>query len=439
MQELVSRLKTRGVQFLRICWIDSGGVLRAEAQTLRHLASVLEDGVPMAPAAQSGLPLDGVADSPELGAVGQIWLVPDPDTLRVLPWEPKHASCLGRFVESDGSAWAHCPRGALDRAIAALDDRGLSLQAAFEHEFMLLRRKGGQLQHFEDSGYASAHGLDHAGPILDRMASALEDQGAFVRALLKEAGRSQFEFSTEHGTPLEAANRFCVVRETIGAMAAAEGLVGTCLPLIFEPEAGNGWHMHFSLWRDRRNLTGQGDQLGSEAAAFVAGVFHHLPALLALTAASPNSFRRIRPGAWCGAFRAWGYDHKEAPLRVPTERHSGPTNVEFKSCDATANPYLALAGLIAAGLDGIDRSLALPQPIDRDPALLSEAEQRARGVDPLPTSLAQALDLLNEDSTLQAALGDPLLNSYTAVKRAEIAALEGVDFAEEVSQLAEIY
>ncbi|MCH2174028.1 glutamine synthetase family protein [Myxococcota bacterium] len=425
--------------FIRIGWVDSGGVLRVEAQTLRHLASVLEDGIPLVPAAQAGLPLDGIADDPELGAVGQVWLVPDPDTVRVLPWEPKHASCMGRFVQSDGSPWAHCPRAALDRALAALEQKGLSMQAAFEHEFMLLRRENGRLQHFENSGFASARGLDHAGPILDRMASALEDQGAFVRALLKEAGRSQFEFSTEHGSPVEAANRFCVVRETIGAVAAAEGLVGTCLPLVFEPEAGNGWHLHFSLWREQTNLTGEGNHLGREAEAFVAGILDHLPALLALTAASPNSFRRIRPGAWSGAFRAWGYDHKEVPLRVPTERHSAPTNVELKSCDATANPYLALAGVITAGLDGIGRGLTLPKPIDRDPALLSETEQQVRGVAPLPANLSQALNLLNDDPTLQAALGAPLLRSYTAVKRAEIRALEEFDFDEEVSRLAEIY
>ncbi|HJO22738.1 MAG: glutamine synthetase [Myxococcota bacterium] len=304
---------------------------------------------------------------------------------------------------------------------------------------MLLRREDGRLNHFENSGYASAHGLDHAGPILDRMALALEDQDVSVRAVLKEAGRSQYEFATDHGQALEAANHFCIVRETIGAIAASEGLVGTCLPLVFEREAGNGWHMHFSLLRDGVNLTGRGDRLGSEAEAFVAGIFDHLPALLSLTAASPNSFRRIRPGAWCGAFRAWGYDHKEAPLRVPTERRGAPTNVEFKSCDATLNPYLALAGVIAAGLDGIDRALVLPEPIDRDPALLSEAERQARGIDRLPTNLGEAIDLLRADSALEAMLEVPLVRSYAAVKRGEIDALEGVSFEEEVDRLIEVY
>lgn len=439
MQDIISSLTTQGVRFVRVGWVDSGGVLRVEALTLSHLASALENGVPMVPAVQATLPLNGLAEDAELGAVGQVWLVPDPDTARVLPWEPNHASCLGRFVESGGRPWPHCPRAALDRAVTALAARGLTLQAAFEHEFMLLKREDGRLRHFEDSGYASAHGLDHAGPILDRMASALEDQNVSVRAVLKEAGRSQFEFSTDHGDALEAANHFCVVRETIGAMAAAEGLVGTCLPLVFESEAGNGWHLHFSLWREDVNLTGKGNRLGSEAEAFVAGIFDHLPALLPLTAASPNSFRRIRPGAWCGAFRAWGYDHKEVPLRVPTERHGGPTNVELKSCDATANPYLALAGVIAAGLDGIDRALVLPKPIDRDPALLSGSEQRSRGIDRLPANLGDALERLQADDVLQAMLGAPLLRSYTAVKRGEIAALEGVSLDDEVARLIEMY
>jgi glutamine synthetase len=334
-------------------------------------------------------------------------------------WQPTHASTLGAFVRRDGSPWPFCPRTALLRAIARLERAGLSLQAGFEHEFLLLRRRDGKLEHFEESHYASAHGLNRAGPVLDAIAQALESQGVPVRAMLKEAGLSQFELSTEHGAPLLAADRFVVVRETIGAVAAQHDLVGTCLPLVFGDEAGSGWHIHFSLWRDGRNLTGAGDGLGAEARAFVGGIHAQLPALLALSTPTPNSFRRQRPGAWAGVYRVWGYDHKEAPLRVPTERQGAPTNIELKASDASANPYLSLAGLIAAGLDGIERGLDLPPPVDFDPDQLSDAERAARGIERLPATLDVALAALADDPVLLAALGDDLARAYLAVKRAE--------------------
>jgi glutamine synthetase len=131
VKDLISWLTARDVNFVRVGRVDSGGVLRVEAQTIRHLASALENGLPMVPAVQAALPLNGVADIPELSAVGQVWLVPDLETARVLPWEPNHASCLGSFVETGGTPWTHCPRAALDRAVAALAARGLVMQAAF--------------------------------------------------------------------------------------------------------------------------------------------------------------------------------------------------------------------------------------------------------------------------------------------------------------------
>jgi glutamine synthetase len=433
-------LQDAGVRFLRLGWVDSAGVLRTQAVSSARAAATSAEGLGVVSAVQA-LPVfaDAVQPGLGIGAVGQVWLRPDLATLRVIPWEPTHASALGAFVNRDGSPWPFCPRGALLRAVARLDAAGLALQAAFEHEFMLLRRVDGALAHFEESHYASAHGLDHAGPVLDAIAEALEAQGVPVRAMLKEAGLSQYELSTEHGGPLLAADRFVAVRETIGAVAAQHELVGTCLPLVFPDEAGNGWHLHFSLWRGNANLTGAGDALGAQARAFVAGLHAHLPALLALTTPTPNSFRRLRPGAWAGVYRVWGYDHKEAPLRVPTERRGAPTNVELKASDASANPYIALAGVIAAGLDGIERGLDLPPPIDIDPGQLDEAERATRGIERLPTTLDEALERLERDPVLLAALGDDLARAYLAVKRAEAAELGGLTLADQVARLVEAY
>ena len=434
MMDLVEKSQIR---FLRLGWVDNAGVYRVHAIRANRIAQMLHDGLGLASGAQA-VPVheDVVAPGLPIGPVGQAWLVPDPGSFRVLPWEPEHAAVMGSFVSQDGSPWPYCPREALKRQVDRLSRLGLTMQAAFEHEFMLLKEQDDDLAHFESSHYASTHGLDAGGPVLDEMARGLEEQGVGVESMLKEAGLSQFEIVTGHGLPLAAADQFVTVRETISAVAMRHGLIGTCLPLVFEQEAGNGWHLHFSLFEGAQNLTSEGPVLGKLSAAFLAGILVHLPGLCALTTPSTNSFRRIRPGAWAGAYRVWGYDNKEAALRVPTVRRGGPTNIELKVADASANPYLALAGVIGAGLDGVERGLTLPDPISEDAGSLTEDERTRRGIESLPSQLSEALASLRSDDVLLQVLGPELALAYLKVKESEVARFEGGALADEVRQLA---
>ena len=440
IQELVDIVDESQVRFLRFGWVDNAGVYRVHAIRASRIAKMASDGLSLATGAQA-VPVheDVVAEGLPIGPVGQVWLLPDAESFRVLPWEREHGAVMGSFVSQDGSPWAYCPRGALQRQIDRLAHRGLTLQAAFEHEFMLLRENEGVLSHFETSHYASTHGLDAAGPLLDEMVRALEEQGVAVESMLKEAGLSQFEIVTEHGSPLRAADQFVAVRETISAVAMRHELIGTCLPLVFEEEAGNGWHLHFSLFQGSENLTSDGPVLGELSAAFLAGVLEHLPGLCALTAPSPNSYRRIRPGAWAGAYRVWGYDNKEAALRVPSARRGGATNIELKVVDASANPYLALAAVIGAGLDGIERGLSLPHPVEEDAGSLSEAERARRKIESLPARLSDALASLCSDDVILEVLGPKLALAYCTVKEAEVAHFEGRALEEEVRELLTAY
>jgi glutamine synthetase len=166
---------------------------------------------------------------------------------------------------------------------------------------------------------------------------------------------------------------------------------------------------------------------------FVAGVLHHLPALLALTCATYNSYRRLQPHFWASAYTAWGPDNREAAVRIPSAFRSdraGSTNAELKACDPAANPYLALGGLLAAGLDGVKRRLAPGEATLEDPGNYSAKERAARGIRRYPETLKDSLDQLERDSVLVDALGPLLARSFLAVKRAEWAAFskESVDF-----------
>ena len=195
---------------------------------------------------------------------------------------------------------------------------------------------------------------------------------------------------------------------------AGQGLVASLAPKPWPDNAGNGGHIHFSLWDGDRNRFYDGgtpDRLSSTARAFIAGVLEHLPGLCGLTAPSFNSYHRIVPQFWAGAFVCWGYDNREAPVRVASTfagAEEASTNTELKAADASGNPYLALGGLIAAGLDGIERGLEPPAPVDVDPATIPEDERTARGIARLPATQREALDALAADAVLTGALGPGL-------------------------------
>jgi len=215
------------------------------------------------------------------------------------------------------------------------------------------------------------------------------------------------------------------VRETIRNVATHHGLVASLAPKPWPDNAGNGCHIHFSLWDGDRNAfydESAPDGLSGVARSFIAGVLVHLPGLCGLTAPSFNSWHRIVPQFWAGAFVCWGYDNREAPVRVASPQHGsieGSTNAELKSSDASCNPYLAVGGLIAAGLDGIVRGLEPPETLDVDPGTLSESEREARGIARMPATQREALDALADDQLLGEALGGTLLESYLVVRRAE--------------------
>ncbi|WP_263975611.1 glutamine synthetase [Leptolyngbya sp. 7M] len=206
-------------------------------------------------------------------------------------------------------------------------------------------------------------------------------------------------------------------------------------------KAGNGCHLHLSLWRNGENLlpTAAGD-LSPLARSFAAGILHHLPALMAITTPSPNSYRRLQPHFWSGAFRCWGIDNREAALRVPTNPQlPRPTHIELKTIDASANPYLALSAVIAAGLDGIRRQLDPGDPVAIDPGNLPDSERQQRRIERLPVNLGEAIEPLKQDAVLLTAFQPELAQAFLAVRQAEWTAMQGMTLDAEVQLLLERY
>jgi glutamine synthetase len=318
--------------------------------------------------------------------------------------------------------------------VQGLGQEGLHLRAAVENEYALARPTGdGGVAPIDESLCFSTVGMAAAAEVTDALLEALSAQRIEVEQYYPELGWGQQELSVAPRPLLPAADTQLLVRETIRAVPGRFGLVASLAPKPWPDAAGNGAHIHFSAWEGERNAFFEpAGRFGLSALAerFVAGVLAHAPGLLALTAPSVNSYRRLQPRSWSSAYVCWGPDNREATVRVPSTfwgSEEASTNLELKPADASANPYLAFGALVAAGLDGIRQKLEPPAPIAVDPADLSEEERQAAGAARYPQTLADALDALEDDFVLMDALGEPLARAYLAVRRSEVVAYAAHD------------
>jgi glutamine synthetase len=441
--DLLVSLETSGVRFVRVLWCDNANVIRAKAVHVGVLTHYREHGIGIT-VAQQALPVmyDAVVPETGLGPVGEARVVPDWSTLTALPYAAGHARVLGDMVVN-GRPWDFCPRTFLRRMIAEARDAGLGVMASFENEFYLLRPTPDGVAPADDTVFAATLAMDLLAPVIDDITQALLAQGIPVELYYPECGPGQHEISVRYAQALTAADRQIAFRETVHAVVARHGLKASFLPKVFEDRAGSGCHLHLSLWNDKANLLPdpQGTAgLSATARAFIGGLLRHLPALMAVTTPSANSYRRIRPHFWSGAFRCWGVDNREAAVRVPSSPAGpGPTHFELKTCDASANPYLALGAVLAAGIDGVRHGLDPGAPLDVDPGRLTDEERRARGIDALPGNLGEAIERLSGDRVLLGALRPGLAQAFLAVRRAEWEALKDLELAEEVRLLLERY
>jgi glutamine synthetase len=426
-----------GLRLVRFLWCGNDGTVRAKASTLRGLEGRIRSGIGLTVAMQAMNALDQLQPVDGMGPVGEVRLVPDPETFRALPYAPRTGAMLADHVQLDGEPAPVCQRSFLKRMEARLAERGAKLEVAFENEFSLAVAVDGQFVPIDSGLCFSTISATAAQDYVDELADALEKQGIRLEQYYSELGHGQHEISTAHAPALRAADEQLLVRETIRGVAPRHGMVASLAPKPWLDNAGNGGHIHFSLWeadgsRNRFHDGSAADALSAEARSFIAGVLAHLPGLCGLAAPSFNSYHRIVPQYWAGAYLCWGHDNREAPVRVPSVfrgMEEASTNVELKAADASSNPYLAVGGLIAAGLDGLERGLEAPEPVEVDPATIPEEERGERGLRRLPATQAEALEALAADAVLTDALGPVLTESYLAVRRSEWEAYSAGDEA----------
>jgi len=441
-EQIVALAKEHGVQLVRFLYCDNGGVIRGKSTHVDQLARRMESGIGLVKGMQSFTSLDTLAPDATYGPVGEIRLVPDPSTFVMLPYAPRSGQMLVNMVELDHSPWPLDPRGFLQRMVARAADAGFAFDAAFENEFYLAVRTDEGVRPVDRSLCFSAIGMESTEEVIQDIIAALTAQGLTVELSHPELGWGQQELSIRHAPALRAADDQITYRQTVRGVAAQHGLIASLAPKPFADQAGSGAHLHWSIW-DREHTTNRlaeanaRDGLTPLARNAIAGVLTHLPGLLGLTTPSVNSFRRLQPHYWSSAYTAWGVENREAAVRVPSrywDDEEGSANLELKASDASANPYIALGGVIAAALDGIERGLDPGDPVDQDPGNLTDDERELRGIRRFPETAAAALDELERDDVLTSALGEPLAVEYLKVRRAEAAAYAEQDDAYELEQ-----
>ena len=428
MTDLVDQATTDGVRLVRFLYCDPSGVIRGKQVHVARLAGALESGLGLTRAQNALNVLDDLVPIAGMEPVGEIRIVADPATYVRLPWLDGVASVLCDQVGHDGLDWGCCPRAFLRKAVDRAAAAGLRVRAAFENEFYLAEPTPDGPRPWGDGPVYSSAGLDRAAAVVNDVVDALVAQGLVVEQAINEYGPGQQEISVRYTDALAAADQQLRFRDTVrGVAETRHGLLASFAPRPFAGAIGSGCHVHFSLWDEDGTtnvLPHAADPfaLSPPGRAFLAGVLDHLPALVALTCPSYLSYDRLRPSAWAGSTVSWGYDNREAALRVVSPfrgRERESANAELKACDASSNPHLALGGLILAGLDGLARGLDLPEPAAADPASLTPDETRRCGIRPLPADQRAALACLEDDTVLMEGLGDLLGRCVLATRRAE--------------------
>ena len=418
VQRLQKTLAAEGVHTLIAQFTDIHGVAKGKLVPLAHLGTVLHTG-----AGFSGPSIAGTG-LPRMGPRSEYYGRGDALTARALPWMPGYARivCDG-FVA--GEPFEACPRQLLRRQIARLAERGWSLQTGIEPEFFLLRRGTNGIEPADardrlDKPSYDLKSLPRQHAFLAELADGLRGCGLDVFQTDHEDAQGQYEINFMHADALASADALMLFKQAAHALAERHGSIFSMMPKPFANQPGSGMHFHVSLWQGERCLfddTAQG--MPELLRYFIGGVLAHSVALCAVAAPTVNSYKRLVVGeslsgtSWAPAVVAHGPNNRTALVRTL------PGRFEWRLPDASANPYLATAVLIAAGLDGIERRLDPGAECTDDLFDCTPTELAARGIGVLPQSLGEAITALEFDAVVQGALGAALSAEFIRLKRAE--------------------
>jgi glutamine synthetase len=426
---------TESEPLVAVVTTDLAAITRGRFVATKNLERIAAAGIGWVQANISLTAFNTLSDPNPWGSHGDLRILPDLgarfQTTRTGSATPFDLVC-GDIVELDGTAWSCCARTLLRKAVEELKAvTGLSLVASFEQEFQLL---GAELPKAHAFAFEALRRTD---PFAPQLMGALAQAGLDPEVMIAEYGPDQFEVTCSPTFAVAAADRSIAIREITRELARNAGWRATFSPKTESEGIGNGVHIHFSLrGADGRPLTfaaaGPGG-LSPQAGAFCAGILRLLPAITAFAAPSVPSYYRLKPHSWSASYTWLAKQDREASLRICPVVSIGNKpiadqyNIEYRATDATANPYLTLAAIVRAGLEGIKDNLAVPPLVTTHPGDMSESERHELGLRRLPETLPMALAALAGDDTVIGWFDPLFIESFLGVRRAELAILEGMD------------
>jgi glutamine synthetase len=417
-------IEERGVKFVRLWFTDVAGTLKMVAVAPAEVEGAFSEGLGF-----DGSAIEGLSRAYEADMLA----APDPSTFQILPWRGDVDPTARMFCDiltPDGQPAAADPRNVLRRALAKASDLGFSFYIHPEIEFYLLKSSQigpeGPIP-VDNAGYFDNVPGGTAHNFRRRAVTMLEQLGISVEFSHHEGGPGQNEIDLRYADALTMADNIMTFRTVIKEVAIEQGVYATFMPKPFTEHPGSGMHTHMSLFEGDTNAffdaSGQ-YRLSKVGRQFMAGLLRHAPEITAVTNQYVNSYKRLWGGGEAPSFVCWGHNNRSALIRVPLYKpdKGQSSRIEYRAIDSAANPYLAYALLLAAGLKGIENGYELPPETEDNVWNLTDSERRAMGIEPLPQSLDHAIRKFEESELAAETLGEQVFSHMLANKRAEWAA-----------------
>jgi len=422
-EDVLAQIESEDVDFLRLQFTDILGTAKNVSIPAHQAEKAFEEGIYF-----DGSSIEGFVRIQE----SDMRLEPDPDTFAVLPWRSQRgddttsARLICNVIDtSTGEPFEGDPRYVLQRAVDRAADLGFELNAGPEPEFFVFEKdeNGRATTETHDSGgYFDLAPKDLAQEIRAEVIYTLEEMGFEVEASHHEVARGQHEIDFKYDDALSTADNIATFRSVVRATAELHDVHATFMPKPIAGINGSGMHTHLSLFEDGENaFHDESDEfnLSGTAYKFLGGILEHAPAIAAVTNPIVNSYKRLVPGYEAPIYVAWSDVNRSALVRKPAARVPAASRIELRSPDPSCNPYLALAAMLHAGLDGIENDLEAPDPVRENIYEFTEADREARGIDTLPSTLGQAIAALQDDDVILEALGPHVSEKYVQAKTQE--------------------
>jgi glutamine synthetase len=413
---VLSACKENDVKFIRLWFTDILGGLKSFAITVEELHKALEVGIGF-----DGSSIEGFARIDESDMLAR----PDPATFQLVPWRPKERGVARMFCDiyhPDGRPFEGDPRYVLQRQLKRAADLGYTFYVSPELEYFYFKDSSGTVP-LDRGGYFDQT-ADAATDLRRETVLTLEAMGIEVEYSHHEVAPSQHEIALRYTDALTMADSAMTYRLVVKEIAALNGAFASFMPKPIANENGSGMHVHQSLFKGEENAFFSADDpyhLSAIARAYIAGLLHNSRALTLVTNQWVNSYKRLRPGFEAPVYLSWARRNRSDLIRIPeyTPGDAAHTRIEYRSPDSACNPYLAFAVMLAAGLDGIENERPLPPPVEENVFEITPEERARRGIETLPGSLLEAIEVAESTPFLRQSLGDHVFESLVANKRIE--------------------